>query len=153
MIDLALIWDRENLAGDIALDGVDLKTETGLYTAILLSLWTDRRANKDDILPDGSTDRRGWWGDEFAEIPGDRFGSRLWLLNRAKINPETLRLIRDYILEALAWLTRSGIASTVDATVSRLDTNTVGIKVTFTRPAGGAGTYDFVWDNLSGLQT
>lgn len=150
MIDLSLAWDKESLAADLSVQDFDLKTETGLYTAILLSIFTDRRANGDDALPDGSEDRRGWWGDAFAEQIGDQIGSRLWLLDRAKITTEVMRLIRDYAIEALAWMTRLGIASGVDATVTRLDTYMVGLKVTFTRPAGGAGSYDFVWDNLSG---
>ena len=150
MIDLALAWDRESLAADISLQDFDLKTETGLYTAMLLSLFTDRRANADDTIPDGSADRRGWWGDAFAELQNDQFGSRLWLLDRAKITVENMRLIRDYAIEALSWLTRLGIVSMLDATVTRLDTYMVGLKITFTRPGGGAGSYDFVWDTLSG---
>jgi phage gp46-like protein len=44
---------------DVRLDGGDLSTDDGLETAVLLSLITDRRAEADDVLPDGGTDRRG----------------------------------------------------------------------------------------------
>src|ERR1700750_875151 len=59
-----------------------------LATAIIVALGTDRLAETDDVLPDpDSTDRRGWWGDYQAQEIWDGWpiGSRLWLLQRAKI--------------------------------------------------------------------
>lgn len=74
--------------------GGDLVAENTLRTAVILSLFLDRRADDDDVLPNGSNDRRGWWADTVAPMTeygiggglasGDRIGSRLWLLSREK---------------------------------------------------------------------
>lgn len=85
--------------------------EDSLRSAILVSLLTDRRANIDDVIPHTPItnqplppDRRGWAGDALAEIDGDRVGSRLWLLSRAKETEETRELAIEYCEEALAWM-------------------------------------------------
>ena len=63
MSDIAHTYNPELLAADMSLIGIDLATEEGLYTAVVISLFTDARADKDDELPAGENDsRRGWWG-------------------------------------------------------------------------------------------
>ena len=68
--------------------------EEPLVRAVLISLFTWRRANADDDLP--GNDRMGWWGDSHPPVDNDRIGSRLWLLSRAKIVPETLARAKAY---------------------------------------------------------
>ncbi|SPX13542.1 phage protein GP46 [Escherichia coli] len=82
MTDLAIIWT--NGRGDIAQDGIDMLTDDSLTTDVTISLFTDRRSLDSDTLPDGSDDRRGWWGDSYRDRP---IGSRLWLLSREKATP------------------------------------------------------------------
>ncbi|STH73574.1 phage protein GP46 [Escherichia coli] len=73
MTDLAIIWT--NGRGDIAQDGIDMLTDDSLTTDVTISLFTDRRALDSDTLPDGSDDRRGWWGDSYRDRPiGSRCG-------------------------------------------------------------------------------
>ena len=93
---------------DWAIKDQDLAGDDGLETAIILSLFTDRRALEDDPLPDGSDDRRGWWAD--AYVGQDHIGSRLWLLEREKDTREVVNRARDYAEEALQWLVEDGIA-------------------------------------------
>lgn len=95
---------------DIALAGGDLVLDTGLGSAVLRSLFTDRRATEDELVRLGASDPRGWWG----ETPGDPFGSGLWLLARQKQTAETLTRAREYAREALRWLITEGIASAVE---------------------------------------
>ncbi|MGE0487322.1 MAG: phage GP46 family protein [Gammaproteobacteria bacterium] len=90
-----------------------LADDDGLETAVILSLFTDRRAADDDALPDGTDDRRGWWGDAYPDLPGDRVGSRLWLLFREKDMQAVVNRAREYVEEALAWLVEDGIARRV----------------------------------------
>ena len=92
------------LGGDIALD-------LGISSAVLCSLFADRRAELEDDLPASETDPRGWC----LEPTDDRWGSRLWLLERGKATTETVALARTAALQALAWLIEDGIAETVDA--------------------------------------
>ncbi len=113
-MDIALDWNGQLLAGDIALDGAELATDAGLKTAIVVSLFSDARAGADDEIPAGETDPRGWWGDLLAPRDGDRTGSRLWLLARGKLTTETARRAEEYAREALQWLIDDKIAAAVD---------------------------------------
>ena len=89
-----------------------------LSRAVIISLFTWRRAEPDDVLP---ADRRhGWWGDSYATAQGDRIGSRLWLLSRAKLTLETIARARHYGEEALAWLVADGVASRIEVAAERL---------------------------------
>ena len=113
-MDIRTAYDAGTLALDFALDGADLATDEGLETAAAISLFTDRRAGRDDALPGGDDDRRGWWGDAFAGVEGDLIGSKLWLLGREKNLPEALNRARDYGAESLAWMVEDGIAERVE---------------------------------------
>ncbi|MEW6648142.1 MAG: phage GP46 family protein [Pseudomonadota bacterium] len=99
----------------LALAGTDISTDMGLRGAVYASLFTDRRAEPDDVLPDGSDNRRGHWADQYAEHEGDLKGSRLWLLKNAKQTPETLFRAKRYAEEALAWFVADGIATSIAA--------------------------------------
>lgn len=101
---------------DLALDGVLLADDDGLLTAVLISLFTDRQARADDVLPNadqGEVDRRGWWADEFNADPSDRIGSHLWLNEAAKQLPAVLVRDKEFAQTALQWLVADGIASSV----------------------------------------
>lgn len=87
----------------------DLEREEGLGTAVLISLFTDRRAEKDDPVDD-INDRRGWWADQTTEN-NDKIGSKLWLLNRSKTTTENIRKAKIYIEEALQWMIDDGVAA------------------------------------------
>jgi phage gp46-like protein len=60
MSDISSFWNVEEIQADWRADFGALKTGNDLQTAIILSLFTDRLARRDDTY-DGS-DRRGWWG-------------------------------------------------------------------------------------------
>lgn len=99
----------------IAPAGPGLAEDDGLQTAVVISLFTDRRAEASDLPADATgQDRRGWWGDSFAEVEGDRIGSRLWLLAREKQTQATLLKARDFAKEALQWLLDDGVARAVN---------------------------------------
>ncbi len=145
-MDLLLAFDEDLLTGDLVQTGTGLATDAGLRTAVVISLFTDRRAEADDELPAGESDPRGWWGDDLADLPDDRIGSRLWLLARRKILPATLVEARQMVEEALAWLVEDGIAARVEVEVSHRPPTTLAIAVGIVRPAGDR--VDFSFDNL-----
>lgn len=145
-MDLRLDFDPELQAADlVAVDGV-LQYDRGLRTAIVISLFTDARADDGDALPTTDTDRRGWWADTFAE-DGDRIGSRLWLLSRAKQTDETLELARGYARTALDWLIADGIASAVDVATSWHAMGVMRLDVVLTPATDGAAAerYALFW--------
>lgn len=106
-----------------------------LVAAVLVSLFTDRRASPDFVPPDGTGDRRGWWADAYEVEP---IGSRLWQLERAKRTRQTLLQAKDYCTEALAWLQRDGIASSVNVLTFWAGRTTLGIRVAVQLVAGPA---------------
>lgn len=147
MADIALIWTDDN-QGDIEVDGADLQTDEGLQTAVLISLFTDRRALDGEELPAGETSRRGWWGD-VANAPGDFTGSRLWLLNREKQMPEVIARANEYTREALQWLIDDKVAQRVDIEVDGSTFERLAIGVIVTRPNGDIAKFRFgsLWAN------
>lgn len=148
-MDIAL--DVFDGALDMAIDASDLATDDGLRTAVALSLLCDRRAEDDDVLPDGSDaangDRRGWWADAIADRDGDLFGSRLWLLCREK----TLQNVRDraegYAREGLAWLIDDGVAAEIAVAAETVGRDVLSIEVAIKRGDGTriADRYQYVW--------
>jgi phage gp46-like protein len=128
-----------------------LALEDGLQTAVIISLFTDSRADRDAVLPLNQADRRGWVGDEFmGDAPGaraDAWGSALWLVYISKVTPDVLERARFAAQEALAWLVRDGIASRVVATAQwagpALDR--LALRCAIYKPDQLAPVYDVLW--------
>lgn len=144
--DLALLPPEPlDVAGpDCGMEAGDLVAEDSLRTAVILSLFLDRRANDDDILPNDSDDRRGWWADTVAPMTdygigggsasGDHIGSRLWLLSREKQLAGVLDRARYYAEEALAWLVEDGVATAVRVVATNPRQGWLTLEVTITLP-------------------
>ena len=142
--DLALLPPAPlDVAGpDCGMEAGDLVAEDSLRTAVILSLFLDRRADDDDILPNDSDDRRGWWADTVApmtdygigggSVSGDRIGSRLWLLSREKQLAGVLERARHYAEEALTWLVEDGVATAVQVTATNPRQGWLVLEVTVT---------------------
>jgi phage gp46-like protein len=146
MSDIALSWNEELGGADFALNANDLATDDGLETAVILSLFTDRRAEDSDVLPDGQTDRRGWWGDEFSGADGDRIGSRLWLLSREKSVDTVAGRAKEYAREALDWLVDDQIASAVNVQSELVDKRELALSISIQRPGGSAVEFRYQYN-------
>ena len=142
-MDARAVYDPDLLSADITLDGGLLATDEGLETAIIVSLFTDRRALADDELPAGAGDRRGWWGDALPSAEGDRIGSRLWLISREKIAADAVARAREYGEEALQWLIEDGIAAAVEVFAEVSAPGTLGFLATIHRPGGDAVSFRY----------
>ena len=142
MIELGFNSDKKAFDLSLLTSG-GLKATDSLQTAVLISLFTDRRAGPDDVLPEDAgvqsllpPDRRGWCGDALPETPGDKIGSRLWLLARAKQTEETRRRAIFYAEEALAWLIEDGLALAVTVTAEWVEYQYLRMRVDVQRTAG-----------------
>ena len=107
-------------------DGVDiinvtaLQHEDGLHTAVINSLFLDRRADADDPVPAHVTDLRGWVGDGFF-VEGDRMGSKLWMLRfigkqTSEPGDPLLYWAKTWTGQALAWMVADGICDHIKVT-------------------------------------
>lgn len=141
------------VAGVQVLATYALALEDTLATAVVLSLFTDRRAGRDDVLRPGQTDRRGWVGDEFmgtsATAGADPWGSALWLLYASKHTADVLERARFAADEALAWMVRDGLAERVSVTAQWVG-EVLAVRPTIYAPAQPAPVYDVLWS--TGLQ-
>ncbi len=121
--DIQINWDADLREGDLSFDDSiqDLESDESLETAVIISLFTDRRAKVDDVLPDpGNLDKRGWWGDlPSPDVEGDQIGSRLWLLDRSKTLEDALVKAKKYTKESLQWLVDDKVAAKIEVEVKR----------------------------------
>jgi phage gp46-like protein len=152
LADLALVWGTTTSADLTTSIDDDLASDAGLETACLLSLFTDRRAESDDVPPSGDpNDRRGWWADQFMPVEGDRIGSRRWLLDRSKRTNEVVRRAEEYDREALAWMIEDSVVASIDLEY-QLTTDALLTGVTLHRPGQDAVSFRFAhtWEGMEG---
>ncbi|UVM48332.1 phage GP46 family protein [Pseudomonas sp. B21-015] len=108
--------------------------EAALTRAVLISLFTWRRAATDDPVDDDEL--FGWWGDSYPVIADDRIGSRLWLLRRVKLTDATQRDAEFYATEALRWLLDDGHVIDIEISSEKRDINRLNLSVILTVPGG-----------------
>ncbi|EEG7810647.1 hypothetical protein G3O23_003767 [Salmonella enterica] len=118
-----------------------------LTRAVVISLFTWRRAERDDRTPQPY----GWWGDTWPAVQNDRIGSRLYLLKRRKLTNKTPQDAREYMQQALAWMTDDGVAARIDVTSERTGTDTLAAGVTIYQRDGVIHniTFDDIWSELN----
>ncbi len=147
-MDAGLIW--KEMGADLAIEDLALVRDDGLKTAVILSLFCDRRAEEDDVLPNNTGDRRGWWADTYSEIEDDKLGSRLWLLSREKQLPSVLARAKEYAKEALEWMVEDGVAEDVIIETWWIRTGAMGLLAKIVRPDAPALEYKFeyLWEGM-----
>jgi len=147
MSDTSIVWDVASGQGDWVLVGAQLQTGDDLVTAILISLFTDRGAATDDVIPDSTADPRGWWADDTAHP----IGSRLWLLARSKQTTATLSLALKYVSEALQWLIDDSVVARFDITVEWTRASLLGCQIVAHKNDGSTISTGFqsVWKGIA----
>jgi len=130
----------------ISLSGNDLIRDPGLETAIVITLFTDQRADPNvDTLPDNTQDYRGWWGDQFDKFS---LGSKAWLLYRSKTINDIENEVSRSFTDALQWMVSDGAVKSINASTVRSDMDTLLITVTVEEPDGQQRfyKYSFNWE-------
>ncbi|MDD2109303.1 phage GP46 family protein [Pseudomonas asiatica] len=133
--------------GELVLSGFDLARDDGLETALIISLFTDRRASNEQLpaeLP--QEDLRGYWGDISNASPSDQTGSLLWLLAREKQGPHVLSRAQQYCREALAWMIDDLVAKRVEVAAEFIGQGWMLILIDIYRPAGSPVRYRFNYE-------
>jgi len=151
-IETFIFPDDLGVRCDFAVGGGGLSAEHDIKTAVLISLFTDRRAEPDDPLPDETASRRGWWGDA---LNSRRIGSRLWLLGREKQLREVVNRAREYAEEALAWLVEEGVARSVQVTAEIAAPGWLGMRIEIERDRRAPFRYQFqlAWQGASAVRS
>lgn len=124
-------------------DPLDLLTRS-----VIISLFSWRRAERDDK----TAEPFGWWGDTWPTVENDRIGSRLHLLRRSKLTNKTSLDARDYIQQALKWMTDDGVAARVDVQTERTGIDTLSAGVVIYQRDGAIHniTFDDIWSEING---
>jgi phage gp46-like protein len=156
MADVRTAWSLETapLRGDWLIDPPGLAADHDLETAVILSLFTDALAREDDVIPDLTDDRRGWWGN-WESPEALELGSRLWLLSREKSTEETRRRAEEYAAEALAWMLDDDpqwgrVAARVDVEAEYVEVGpvpplTLGLRIRIVRDDGSVYDRRYAW--------
>lgn len=139
---MLLVLPNADQEGDLVYRDGTLLEGSPIQTAAYLSLFTDAPARESDPAPEGS-ERRGYWADAFAQDESP-WGSRLWLVSFMTVQ-EALAFAPGAAEEALAWMVREGLASSVSATAERHEDH-MRLTVTIQRPGEIAPSLLGVWD-------
>ena len=99
-----------------------------LTRAVVISLFTHRRADPDD----NADVPMGWWGDTWPAVANDRYGSKLWLLQRSKLTHALVNTVRTY----LQWMLDDGVVSRIDIDIQRTGINELSNQIVLWRRDG-----------------
>lgn len=154
------VWSPAEGMADWAIADADelqnrggLRSKAALHTAVIISLFTDRRMPDDHplryLVEDG--DQRGWWGDA-VDVRADLFetemGSLLWIFERAPLTERIRKWVETLALEALQPLIRQGAAVRIDATaVAHFALNRVDLAVQI-YARDGSRIYDSKFEDI-----
>lgn len=118
---------------DISIDSVgDIETEDFFDTAILVSLFAERRATESEV-PE-SHRRRGWIGNE--RTPGIEIGSSLWQFDQSRLTSDTINGVRSAASEGLVWFVEDDLLDAVESVEPVVTTTGLSLELTLRRPNG-----------------
>jgi len=128
-VDAILVESNNGFDFNIDSNG-DIETENFFDTAILMSIFCERRATASEVPQ--SHQRRGWIGNEQGD--GFEIGSKLWLFEQSRVTRSLLSDIEKVVFNSLSWLIDDNYAVNIEAK-AELSDNTVTLTVTIETPS------------------
>lgn len=120
----------------------DIKTDDWFDTAILYSLFGERRAAPDEVVD--AQYRRGWIGN----APDFENGSKMWLFEQARATLSNLNRLQDEAKKALQWLVDDGLAVSIDDPVAEVIGNKTFLTITIRRSRDKVARRSYeLWEN------
>ena len=118
-IDLSYAQDDDGIY-DLVIDSdtADLGVTLGLETAILISEFSDARADESEV--GDPRQRRGWIGDLVSGLPQDRHGSKIWLYEQRRLTDVIATAVRVEAEAALDWLAEENLVTHVSGEVFKI---------------------------------
>lgn len=124
-VDITIKKRGSNKFYDIVFDSDgDIETTEGLETAVILSLFGEKRASASEVA--SAELRRGWWGNLLNQVKDYEIGSKLWLLEQARLTQETLNSSLTSTQEGFQWFIDDRLLDDVLVTSNFTDS---GIKI------------------------
>jgi phage gp46-like protein len=142
-----LIKQQPDGTFDIEFENGDFKSTTGLDTAIIMSLFVDKRASQDEISEPSL--RRGWQGNELNNDSDYEIGSKLFLLDQSRATQKTVNNAESYASDGLSHFIQDGIAKKIDVSGESSGSN-VTLNIEFTRDENQVDSKQYMlWENTS----
>lgn len=139
--DLAYKQDNDGIF-DLIIENGDFQLTEGFETALLVSLFSDRRAYQDEIAD--PVKRRGWIGDLVSELPGDRIGSGLWFYEQSRLTKDDENGVRDEAEKSLSWAVADNWITHAQAQTMQVPSKrTLKLNISLTMIDGGVSSYAF----------
>lgn len=144
-IDFAVEKGEDGLF-DLVIEDGTIK-ETNLFdTSILLSFFEERRADSSEVLLNFL--RRGWWGSTLLEDDFE-FGSKMWLLEQARLTTDILNKAISYARECFQWFIDENLLDDIEVTGELLDDRIV-LTIRFFRDSNVIATATFQrWEDTT----
>jgi len=142
--DAVLTIDPTTGLYDISFDSDgDILTRDFFDTSLLMSLFCERRADSSEVvIPEL---RRGWIGSVHAEFEN---GSKIWLLEQARLTKSNLNTLENEAAKALEWLVSDGFAVSIGPIVASATNGKVILDITINRSKSRTERRHFVlWQN------
>lgn len=147
MQDIELLKNEDRIY-DISITNGDFTSIDGLDTAILMSFLIDKRAESSEVGEPSA--RRGWIGNEQNEDPDYEIGSKLWLLDQARILQDTVNQSVDFTRESLLWMIDDSLIKDIQVTGEIVDQRDITNRVVFLRFDNTTFNKQFdLWDNTN----
>jgi phage gp46-like protein len=105
----------------------DFTIDSSFDTDILVSLFADGRADASEIQQPEL--RRGWIGDAVTTLENHLIGSKLWLMEQARLDNDTLNKVQTYAKDCLKWIIELDYAKRLNVTVNRESIDSISITV------------------------
>lgn len=150
MADLKLVQDPETGFYDLVLGANgDLETVESFDTSLVVSLFSDQRADASEVsLPQF---RRGWWGDTVQTDLNLKIGSKLWLLEQARMTNVILNKCANYARLSLDWLVTNQYSIKVDTRATFI-ANGIALNIKITNKNGQTQNKAYkLWSNTGNL--
>lgn len=132
---------------DVNLDG-DFVSEDAFDTSILVSLFTDARANSSEVAE--SHRRRGWAGNLLT--PGIEMGGKIWLWFQSRLQDRDAEGLDDAVNDSMAWFKDDGWTEVAPKAISTITgRDAAKTELVITRPDSVIEKRFFdLWNNTGG---
>lgn len=140
--DLRLVKNEDGLYDLAVVDG-DFEAVNGFDTAILVSLFTDDRAQSFQV--ENAEKRRGWAGNVLTAGIGRSLGSLLWIYQQARLTQDIINQVEIEAEACLQWLIEDNQAKSVSATVTRENSRGIFILIDIVTTDGVNQKYKVLW--------
>lgn len=140
----------QNAVFDFVKQDQDFAIDDGLETAIIVSLFSDKRVSLAEVRAGVVDTRGGWWG-SFVEGQIET-GSEIWLFERRKLTTQVAADIEDEAVAALQWMLGEGSVDKIEVTTVRPAINRLNMVIAIIKGNQPPRRFEFIlfWEGEDG---